>query len=43
MLIIDIAKKARVSPATVSRAINQPQIVAPDSLARIRAVMQQHN
>ncbi len=43
MLIIEIAKKARVSPATVSRAINQPQIVAPDSLARIRAVMQQHN
>ena len=43
MLITEIAKKAKVSPATVSRAINQPQIVAPDSLARIRAVMQQHN
>ncbi|MSU50210.1 MAG: LacI family transcriptional regulator [Opitutus sp.] len=43
MLITDIALKARVSPATVSRAINQPQIVAPDSLARIRAVMDQHN
>jgi LacI family transcriptional regulator len=43
MLITEIARKARVSPATVSRAINQPQIVAPDSLARIRAVMQQHN
>jgi DNA-binding LacI/PurR family transcriptional regulator len=43
MLITEIAKKAKVSPATVSRAINQPQIVAPDSLARIRAVMERHN
>jgi len=43
MLITEIARKARVSPATVSRAINQPQLVAEDSLARIRAVMQQHN
>src|SRR3954466_16072089 len=43
MLITEIARKARVSPATVSRAINQPQLVASESLARIRAVMQQHN
>src|SRR3954466_13390391 len=43
MLITEIARKAKVSPATVSRAINQPQIVAPDSLARVRAVMEQHN
>ena len=43
MLITEIARKARVSPATVSRAINQPQIVAPESLSRIRAVMAQHN
>ncbi len=43
MLITEIARKAKVSPATVSRAINQPQIVAPDSLARIRSVMEQHN
>src|SRR5215218_6552280 len=43
MLITEIAKKAKVSPATVSRAINQPQIVAPESLARIRSVMQEHN
>lgn len=43
MLITEIARKARVSPATVSRAINQPQLVATDSLARIRAVMQEHN
>lgn len=43
MLITEIARKAKVSPATVSRAINQPQLVAADSLARIRAVMQEHN
>lgn len=43
MLIAEIAKKAKVSPATVSRAINQPAIVAPESLARIQAVMRQHN
>ncbi len=43
MLISEIAKKAKVSPATVSRAINQPHIVAAESLARIRAVMDQHN
>lgn len=43
MLLTDIARKARVSPATVSRAINQPHLVAPESLARIREVMRQHN
>ena len=43
MLLTEIAHKAHVSPATVSRAINQPQLVAADSLARIREVMQQHN
>lgn len=43
MLITEIARLARVSPATVSRAINQPELVAPESLARIRAVMQEHN
>ncbi|MGC4071550.1 MAG: LacI family DNA-binding transcriptional regulator [Nibricoccus sp.] len=42
MRIIEIAKKANVSPATVSRAINEPSIVAPESLARIRQVMEQH-
>ncbi|SDR85180.1 DNA-binding transcriptional regulator, LacI/PurR family [Opitutus sp. GAS368] len=42
-MITEIAHKARVSPATVSRAINQPQLVAQDSLARIRAVMREHN
>jgi LacI family transcriptional regulator len=43
MLLSEIAHKARVSPATVSRAINQPQLVAADSLARIKAVMKQNN
>ncbi|WP_221029729.1 LacI family DNA-binding transcriptional regulator [Actomonas aquatica] len=43
MLISEIAKQARVSPSTVSRAINQPDIVAPGSLERIRAVMKKFN
>jgi len=43
MLVSDIAKQASVSSATVSRAINQPEIVAPESLARIRAVMKEHD
>ncbi len=43
MLLRDIAHQAGVSPATVSRAINQPSLVATESLARIRAVMTQHN
>jgi len=43
MLITEIAQKARVSPATVSRAINKPELVAAASLARIRAVMQENN
>lgn len=43
MLITEIARKAHVSAATVSRAINQPQLVAAESLARIRAVMQESN
>ncbi len=43
MLLAEIAKQACVSPSTVSRAINQPDIVAPESLARIRAVMKKHD
>lgn len=39
MLIADIARKAKVSPATVSRVINQPHLVAPDRLAQVQAVM----
>lgn len=36
--IIEVARKAGVSPATVSRAFNQPEIVHPDTLAHIRSV-----
>ena len=36
--IIEVARKAGVSPATVSRAFNQPEIVHPDTLAHIRAI-----
>jgi hypothetical protein len=43
MLITEIAKEANVSPATVSRALNWPEIVAPATLARIRSVMEKHN
>lgn len=39
MLIVDIAHRAKVSPATVSRVINQPHLVAADRLARVQAVM----
>jgi DNA-binding LacI/PurR family transcriptional regulator len=39
MLIADIAHRAKVSPATVSRVINQPHLVAGDRLARVQAVM----
>lgn len=35
--LIDVARHARVSPATVSRAIAQPDLVNPDTLARVRA------
>lgn len=35
--LIDVAKDAGVSPATVSRAISQPVLLATDTLARVRA------
>jgi len=38
--IIEIARKAGVSPATVSRAFNQPELLRPETLARIEAVAQ---
>ena len=36
--IIEVARKAGVSPATVSRAFNQPELLKPATLARIKAV-----
>lgn len=36
--IVEVARKAGVSPATVSRAFNQPGLLKPDTLARIEAV-----
>jgi DNA-binding LacI/PurR family transcriptional regulator len=43
MLLVEIAREARVSPATVSRAINQPDIVSLDTLERIREVIRRFN
>lgn len=43
MHIAEIARRAKVSAATVSRAINHPELVAAESLARIRAVMAANN
>lgn len=39
--LIDVAKVAGVSPITVSRAINQPHLVRPHTLARVQAAVQQ--
>jgi LacI family gluconate utilization system Gnt-I transcriptional repressor len=39
--LIDVAKIAGVSPITVSRALNQPQLVRPDTLAKVQAAVQQ--
>ncbi|WP_459616354.1 LacI family DNA-binding transcriptional regulator [Bordetella sp. 2513F-2] len=40
--IVEIARQAGVSPATVSRAFNQPGLLRPGTLARIEAVARQH-
>lgn len=37
--LIDVAKIAGVSPITVSRALNQPQLVRPDTLAKVQAAV----
>ncbi|WP_033365405.1 LacI family DNA-binding transcriptional regulator [Bordetella sp. FB-8] len=36
--IVEVARKSGVSPATVSRAFNQPELLKPATLARIKAV-----
>ena len=35
----DVAKVAGVSPITVSRALNHPDLVTPETLERVRAVV----
>ncbi|ARP88428.1 LacI family DNA-binding transcriptional regulator [Bordetella genomosp. 9] len=40
--ILDIARDAGVSPATVSRAFNRPALLRPDTLRRIEAVAREH-
>jgi LacI family gluconate utilization system Gnt-I transcriptional repressor len=39
--LIDVARVAGVSPITVSRAINQPHLVRPHTLARVQEAVQQ--
>jgi LacI family gluconate utilization system Gnt-I transcriptional repressor len=40
MTLKDVAKLAGVSPITVSRALNRPGMVAPDTLALVRQVVE---
>lgn len=37
--IFDVAKRAGISPATVSRVLNQTAVVAPETVARVQAAM----
>jgi LacI family gluconate utilization system Gnt-I transcriptional repressor len=39
--LVDVAKVAGVSPITVSRALNQPHLVRPNTVARVQAAVQQ--
>jgi LacI family gluconate utilization system Gnt-I transcriptional repressor len=39
--LIEVATLARVSPMTVSRALNNPEVVAPETLKRIQIAVQQ--
>jgi len=39
--LTDVAKVAGVSPITVSRALNQPHLVRPNTVAKVQAAVQQ--
>ncbi|MRW92875.1 substrate-binding domain-containing protein [Duganella sp. FT80W] len=39
--LADVARVAGVSPITVSRALNQPQLVRPNTVAKVQAAVQQ--
>lgn len=39
--LVDVARVAGVSPITVSRALNQPHLVRPNTLAKVQAAVQQ--
>lgn len=39
--ITDVARHAAVSPQTVSRCVNAPELVAPDTLARVRTAIEE--
>lgn len=39
--LVDVAKVAGVSPITVSRALNQPHLVRPHTVAKVQAAVQQ--
>jgi LacI family gluconate utilization system Gnt-I transcriptional repressor len=39
--ITDVAALAQVSPITVSRALNNPEVVAPETLLRVQQIVQQ--
>jgi LacI family transcriptional regulator len=39
--LVDVARRAGVSPATVSRALTQPQIVRPEKLALIESAIRE--
>ena len=39
----DVAKRAKVSRATVSRAVNNPDSVSPDALKRINKAIKDMN
>lgn len=43
MTIAEIAARAGVSAATISRVLNHPEVVQPETRERILAIMEEHN